>query len=162
MKYSESTFDMLKTREDCYLAHFIPANFELKTNIAQRLSVSADLYKRLVTKYPDYLTFFKNSNVIGDCLDTGNIFNLVVTETSDDIATCSTISVALEKLKRLCIEKRIKKLAISFVGLKISSNDIRFSTSINNEERIMTIKFTIANLIKYTFNDTTIEITNFI
>ena len=87
MNYSERNSTLLSMKADYYLAHFIPANFELKSNTALSLNASANILNTLNENYPEYLEFFNKSNLIADCLQTGNIFNLVVEENNTDMTT---------------------------------------------------------------------------
>ena len=160
MKYSECNSTLLSMKVDYYLAHFIPANFDLKSNTALSLNASANILDTLNENYPEYLEFFNKSNLIADCLQTGNIFNLVVEENNTDMTTTtySKVAVALEKLKSICMLKNIRKIAISFDGITFSNHDLKYNLSINNKERIIFYHSKLADLISYAFSDTPIYV----
>ena len=160
MIYKEQRFNILSMSGDYYIVHFIPANFNLKTYTAQQLNAKADLLNKLNEKYPNYLTFFKEGKLLADCLETKNIFSLITTADADEETTCSMVTLAFEKLRKICLDKHIKKLAISMEGVHFNGNELNFSTVIDNKEKVVSLKLKMANLIQYTFGNTNIEIVN--
>ena len=106
MKIVEKNGDVFTAGEDFYLAHCISQDCKLGAGIAVQFN------KRFELKYK--LSRITVANP--DCVLVGRIFNLVTKEKYWLKPTYETLKQSLEKMKTICLEKGIKKVAMPKIG----------------------------------------------
>ena len=116
MTYSEENKDLFTVPGDYYLAHCISADFGMGKGIVVEFNKRFDMKRKLQSKYPDYLNQYTHKRIGGDCLLEGNVFNLITKERYFNKPTIITMRLALEKMKQICLENDIKKIAMPAIG----------------------------------------------
>lgn len=116
MIYKEENRDLFVVPEDYYLAHCISADFGMGKGIVVEFNKRFDMKRRLQAKYPDYLNQYTRKRMGGDCLLEGRVFNLITKERYFYKPTIITMKLALEKMKQICLESNIKKIAMPIIG----------------------------------------------
>ena len=127
MKYSEENKDLFTVPEDYYLAHCISADFGMGKGIVVEFNKRFDMKRKLQTKYPDYLNQYTHKRIGGDCLLEDRVFNLITKERYFHKPTIITMRLALEKMKQICLENNIKKIAMPVIGCgldRMNWNDV--------------------------------------
>ena len=142
MTYREEIRDLFSVTDDYYLAHCISADFGMGKGIVVEFNKRFDMKKKLQSKYPDYLNRFTCHRSGGDCILEGRVFNLITKERYFEKPTIITMRVALEKMKKMCLENNIVKLAMPTIGAGLD----RLAWS------------DVSKQINYIFGDTDIEI----
>lgn len=116
MIYKEEVRDLFSVSEDYYLAHCISADFGMGKGIVVEFNKRFDMKRKLQSKYPDYLNQYTHKRIGGDCLLEGKVFNLITKERYFHKPTIITMRLALEKMKQICLENDIKKIAMPVIG----------------------------------------------
>lgn len=116
MIFKEEKRDLFTVADDYYLAHCISADFGMGKGIVVEFNKRFDMKHILQSKYPDYLNQWTHSNMIGDCVCEGRVFNLITKERYYNKPTYRSLTTALVKLKELCIDKQVAKLAMPVIG----------------------------------------------
>lgn len=98
---------------DYYLAHCISADFALGAGIAKQFVEKLDIKNKLISLYSEKR--FKK-DIIGKCLLTGNVFNLVTKEKYYYKPTYNSLECCLTNMKVYCLENNIKKIAMPKIG----------------------------------------------
>lgn len=142
MIYKEEVRDLFSVSEDYYLAHCISADFGMGKGIVVEFNKRFDMKRKLQSKYPDYLNQYTHKRIGGDCLLEGKVFNLITKERYFHKPTIITMRLALEKMKQICLENDIKKIAMPVIGCGL--------------DRLEWSK--VSDIIKDVFSDTDIEI----
>lgn len=127
MTYSEENKDLFTVSEDYNLAHYISADFGMGKGIVVEFNKRFDLKRKLQSKYPDYLNQYTHKRISGDCLLEGKVFNLITKERYFNKPTIITMRLALEKMKQICLENDIKKIAMPVIGCgldRLNWNDV--------------------------------------
>lgn len=127
MTYSEENKDLFTVSEDYNLAHCISADFGMGKGIVVEFNKRFDLKRKLQSKYPDYLNQYTHKRISGDCLLEGKVFNLITKERYFNKPTIITMRLALEKMKQICLENDIKKIAMPVIGCgldRLNRNDV--------------------------------------
>lgn len=127
MTYSEENKDLFTVSEDYNLAHCISADFGMGKGIVVEFNKRFDLKRKLQSKYPDYLNQYTHKRISGDCLLEGKVFNLITKERYFNKPTIITMRLALEKMKQICLENDIKKIAMPVIGCgldRLNWNDV--------------------------------------
>lgn len=127
MTYSEENKDLFTVSEDYNLAHCISADFGMGKGIVVEFNKRFDLKRKLQSKYPDYLNQYTHKRISGDCLLEGKVFNLITKERYFNKPTIITMRLALEKMKQICLENYIKKIAMPVIGCgldRLNWNDV--------------------------------------
>lgn len=142
MILKEEIRDLFSVSDDYHLAHCISADFAMGKGIVIEFNKRFDMKNILKTKYPDYITRFRSDNVKGDCISEGRVLNLITKERYFNKPTLETMRIALLRMKEICYEKEITKIAMPTIGAgldRLDWNDVK-------------------ELLKTVFEDTDIEI----
>lgn len=142
MIYREEVRDLFSVPEDYYLAHCISADFGMGKGIVVEFNKRFDMKSKLQRKYPDYLNQYTHHRIGGDCILEGRVLNLITKERYFHKPTIITMRLALQKMKKICIENNITKIAMPTIGAGLD----RLSWSAVSEQ------------IRLIFDDTDIEI----
>lgn len=116
MTYKEEIRDLFSVSEDYHLAHCISADFGMGKGIVTEFNKRFDMKNNLQTKYPDYLNQFTHHRTGGDCILEGRVLNLITKERYYEKPTIITMRLALQKMKKICIEQGIEKIAMPTIG----------------------------------------------
>lgn len=122
--------------DNYYLVHCISADFALGAGIAVEFNKLFNIKNKLQTLYPNY-KFDKY-----DCILIDKVFNLVTKDKCWHKPTYGSMLNALIKLKKLCKDNNVTKLAMPIIGCGL--------------DRLEWDK--VEELIKQIFKDTEIEI----
>jgi O-acetyl-ADP-ribose deacetylase (regulator of RNase III) len=142
MIYKEEIRNLFFVPEDYYLAHCISADFGMGKGIVVEFNKRFDLKKKLQSRYPDYISQYNHHRIGGDCILEGRVLNLITKERYFHKPTIITMRLALQKMKKLCIDNNITKIAMPTIGAGLD----RLAWSNVSEQ------------IKQIFDDTGIEI----
>ena len=116
MTYIEKVRDLFSVPEDYYLAHCISADFGMGKGIVVEFNKRFDMKNKLHAKDPDYLDRYNRHRIGGDCILEGRVLNLVTKERYFHKPTIITMRIALQKMKKICIENNIIKVAMPTIG----------------------------------------------
>lgn len=116
MIYREEVRDLFSVPKDYYLAHCISADFGMGKGIVVEFNERFDMKRKLQSKYPDYLNKYTHCRIGGDCILEDRVFNLITKERYFHKPTIITMRLALQKMKKICIENNIIKVAIPTIG----------------------------------------------
>ena len=142
MTYKEEVRDLFSVPDDYYLAHCISADFGMGKGIVVEFNKRFDMKQKLQTKYPDYLNQWTHKKMIGDCILEDRVFNLITKERYFQKPTYMSLTIALEKMKELCKELHVSKIAMPVIGCGLDKLDWD----------------NVSKIIKELFEDTDIEI----
>lgn len=142
MTYREEIRDLFSVPEDYYLAHCISADFGMGKGIVVEFNKRFDMKSKLQSKYSDYLNQYTHHRIGGDCILEGRVLNLITKERYFHKPTIITMRLALQKMKKICIENNIIKIAMPTIGAGLD----RLSWS------------AVSDQIHMIFDDTDIEI----
>lgn len=73
-------------------------------------------YEKYLMDQTLYLNQYTHKRIGGDCLLEGKVFNLITKERYFHKPTIITMRLALEKMKQICLENDIKKIAMPVIG----------------------------------------------
>lgn len=127
MIYREENMDLFSVSDDYYLAHCISADFNMGRGIVVEFNRRFDMKRKLQSKYPNYLSQYTHKRIGGDCILEGKVFNLITKERYFHKPTIITMRLALEKMKQICLENNIKKIAMPVIGCgldRLNWNDV--------------------------------------
>lgn len=127
MVYKEEVRDLFSVPDDYCLAHCISADFGMGKGIAVEFNSRFGMKQRLREKCPGYLDRFTRHRVGGDCVLEGRVLNLITKERYFHKPTIITMKLALEKMKQLCLENDIRKVAMPAIGAgldRLNWNDV--------------------------------------
>ena len=116
MTFTEIKKDLFTMSDDYYLAHCISADFKMGAGIAVLFNKHFDMKNILTQKYPKYYDDFVNHRIGGDCILEGRVLNIITKEHYFQKPTIITMMIALVKLKTVCLENNIKKIAMPTIG----------------------------------------------
>lgn len=116
MIYKEEVRDLFSVPDDYYLAHCISADFGMGKGIVVEFNKRFDMKRTLQIKYPDYIDQFTRHRIGGDCILEGRVLNLITKERYYEKPTIITIRLALQKMKKICKEYGITKIAMPTIG----------------------------------------------
>lgn len=116
MIFKEEKRDLFTVPDDYYLAHCVSADFGMGKGIVVEFNKRFNMKQILQSEYPDYLDQWIHDKMIGDCIHKGRVFNLITKERYYNKPTYRSLTTALIKLKELCIDKQITKLAMPVIG----------------------------------------------
>lgn len=116
MTFTEIKKDLFTMSDDYYLAHCISADFKMGAGIAVLFNKHFDMKNILTQKYPKYYDDFVNHRTGGDCILEGRVLNIITKEHYFQKPTIITMMIALVKLKTICLENNIKKIAMPTIG----------------------------------------------
>ncbi|NHK30256.1 MAG: macro domain-containing protein [Asgard group archaeon] len=135
MIYSEVKRDLFIVDEDYYLAHCISSDYIMSAGIAVPFDRKFGL-KEQFNKM--------NSNLLKypTCILLGRVFNLITKEKVWHKPTYDSLTQSLIKMRKICDEKRIKKIAMPKIGCGIDK--LQWSK--------------VSEIIKELFSDSEIEI----
>lgn len=142
MIYKEEKKDLFKVSSKYFLVHCISADFALGAGIAATFNRKFGLRNILKKDHPDYIMDWIRESKSYDCLQEGNVFNLVTKTRYYNKPTYSSLTGSLVKLRYICIRQNIKYLAMPKIGCGL--------------DRLMWDR--VSRIIKDTFADTDIEI----
>lgn len=142
MTYKEEVRDLFSAPDDYYLAHCISADFGMGKGIAVEFNKRFNMKSKLKNKYPNYLSQYINDGIGGDCVLEDRVLNLITKERYFHKPSIITMRIALQKMKKICIENNITKIAMPTIGAGLD----RLSWS------------AVSDQIHMIFDDTDIEI----
>ncbi len=143
MMYQEiNNKDLFTVPEEYYLAHCISADFALGAGIAVLFCRKFDMRNKLRAKYPNYLNKYIINDYKGECILEGRTFNLITKERCFHKPTYESLRMSLGKMRDICLELGITKLAMPKIGCGIDG--LSWST--------------VSTMIQDVFKDTEIEI----
>ena len=142
MTYKEEIRDLFSVPDDYYLAHCISADFGMGKGIVVEFNKRFDMKHKLQTKYPNFVNDYHHNRWGGMALIEGRVINLITKEIYFHKPTIITMRLALEKMKRICLEHNIKKIAMPVIGCGL--------------DRLEWCK--VSEIIKEVFEDTDVEI----
>lgn len=142
MTYREEYIDLFSIPEDYYLAHCISADFGMGKGIVIEFNERFDMKRKLQKTYPDYINQWHHNRMIGDCIQQDRVFNLITKERYWMKPTYESLKAALVKMKDLCSEIHVTKLAMPVIGCGL--------------DRLQWDK--VSEIIKDVFNNVDIEI----
>lgn len=116
MIFKEEKRDLFSVSDDYYLVHCISADFGMGKGIVVEFNRRFNMKQILQSKYPDFLNQWIHNKTIGDCMLEGKVFNLITKERYYDKPTYRSLTTALMKLKEMCLNKQITKLAMPVIG----------------------------------------------
>lgn len=116
MKYEEKMMNLFSVGNSYYLAHCISADFGMGKGIVVEFNRRFSMKQLLQTKYPNYLSWWDNAENKGDCLPEGQVFNLITKRNYWLKPTYQTLTNALIKMKALCVNNDIYKIAMPIIG----------------------------------------------
>ena len=116
MTYKEEIRDLFSVSDDYYLAHCISADFGMGKGIAVEFNKRFNMKNRLQVKDPDYLYRYNQHRIGGDCILEGRVLNLITKERYWMKPTIITMRLALQKMKQICLENNITKVAMPTIG----------------------------------------------
>jgi hypothetical protein len=116
MLYKEVQYNLFDIPSGYYLAHCISADFKLGKGIAVDFDRIYNMRERLQDNYPYYHENWVKENMIGDCIQVDNVFNLVTKEVYWSKPTYQSITVALTRMKEYCIQNNIWYIAMPKIG----------------------------------------------
>ena len=116
MIFREEARDLFSVPEDYYLAHCISADFGMGKGIVVEFNQRFDMKNKLRSKYPEYLKQYTHLGIGGDCILEGRVLNLITKERYFHKPTITTMRIALQKMKKLCAENNITKIAMPTIG----------------------------------------------
>ena len=123
MTYKEEIRDLFSVSEDYYLAHCISADFGMGKGIVVEFNKRFDMKHKLQSKYLDYLNQYTHHRIGGDCILEGRVLNLITKERYFHKPTIITMMIALKKMKEVCIENGITKIAMPTIGAGLDRLD---------------------------------------
>ena len=112
----EITGDLFEVGEDYFLAHCISADFSMSKGIVTEFDRRFGIGAALKAGYPKYRAVWQEEGRKSDCLLTGRVFNLVTKERYNYRPTYASVTGALEKMRDICKEQGIKKVAMPRIG----------------------------------------------
>ena len=116
MTYKEEIRDLFSVSDDYYLAHCISADFGMGKGIVVEFNKRFNMKNRLQVKDPDYLYRYNQHRIGGDCILEGRVLNLITKERYWMKPTIITMRLALQKMKQICLENNITKVAMPTIG----------------------------------------------
>lgn len=116
MQYHEEEKDLFKVDKTYYLAHCISADFGMGAGIAVLFNRRFDMKQRLRLKYPNYMDYWNERGLKGDCIVLDRVFNLVTKKKVYEKPTYDSLHAALLKCKKYAIENDIEKIAMPLIG----------------------------------------------
>ena len=143
MLYAETAKDLFEAADDRLLIQCISADFACDTGICIAFDNKFGIKHTLLELYGGaYLDSWFSLHKQGDCLRTGNVFNLVTRAKSHGSATEVCIRNSLLILKGMCREQNVTRLALTNLGMGL--------------ERVGWEK--VREIIKDVFKDTDVDI----
>lgn len=127
MTYKEEKQDLFSVPDDYYFAHCISADFGMGKGIVVEFNKRFDMKRILQSKYPDYLNEFTRYRLGGDCILEERVLNLITKERYFHKPTIITMRISLQKMKQICLENNIKKVAMPTIGAgldRLNWNDV--------------------------------------
>lgn len=116
MTYREEAGDLFAVPEDYCLAHCISADFAMGKGIVLEFNRRFDMKRLLRQRYPNYLADYRQNATGGDCLREGRVLNLITKERYFQKPTLATMEAALRRMRELCLEEGIAKVAMPTIG----------------------------------------------
>lgn len=144
MIYKEEIRDLFSVPEDYYLAHCISADFGMGKGIVIEFNKRFDMKNILMKKYPNYLDNWSwcIPGKTGDCILEGRVLNLITKERYFHKPTYTSMLYALEKMRMLCQQNNINKVAMPIIGCGLDRLDFNV----------------VSEIIKDVFKDEDVEI----
>lgn len=144
MIYKEEIKDLFSVPEDYYLAHCISADFGMGKGIVIEFNKRFDMKNILMKKYPNYLDNWSwcIPGKTGDCILEGRVLNLITKERYFHKPTYTSMLCALEKMRMLCQQNNINKVAMPIIGCGLDRLDFNV----------------VSEIIKDVFKDEDVEI----
>lgn len=112
MRYKEEKRDLFSVGSEYHFAHCISVDFGMGKGIVIEFNKRFDMKNKLKQAYPNYLQTW----IDGDCIKEGKVFNLITKERYYGKPTLITMKNALIKMKKICLEENITKIAMPKIG----------------------------------------------
>lgn len=112
MRYKEEKRDLFSAGSEYHFVHCISTDFGMGKGIVIEFNKRFDMKNKLKQAYPNYLQTWAN----GDCIKEGKVFNLITKERYYGKPTLKTMENALIKMKEICLEENITKIAMPKIG----------------------------------------------
>ena len=118
-------FNIFDLEDKYYLAHCISADFALGAGIAKEFDIRYDLRTKLFNRYPGYVLGKRimSNPEQADCILIDKVFNLVTKSRYWQKPTYDSLSVSLNKMKNICIQNNITKVAMPTIGCGLDKLD---------------------------------------
>lgn len=126
MYYHEEQMDLLKAPRGYAIAHCISADFALGAGVAKQINDVYEMRRQLRALYD--AGDWDASEWVGTCLICMDVMNLVTKERCFQKPTLETLRYALEDMKKVCQEYRIRKVAMPQIGCgldRLSWDDVK-------------------------------------
>lgn len=88
----------------------------MKLTFSVEFNKRFNMKNRLQVKDPDYLYRYNQHRIGGDCILEGRVLNLITKERYWMKPTIITMRLALQKMKQICLENNITKVAMPTIG----------------------------------------------
>lgn len=134
--------NLFNVDDSYHLAHCISADFGMGKGIVLEFNRRFNMKYILQHKYSTYLTYWDNTQPKGDCLQEGRVFNLITKRNYWLKPTYQTLTNALVKMKNICLNSGISKIAMPVIGCGLDRLEWD----------------TVSRIIQEVFRDTDIEI----
>jgi hypothetical protein len=119
MIYNEVKQDLFTVSDDYFLAHCISSDFVMGAGIAVPFDRKFNL------KYQFNQIKKKNPSLLAHptCIRLDRVLNLITKKNVWEKPTYDTMTGALEKMKKICLDEEIKKIAMPKIGCGIDGLD---------------------------------------
>lgn len=107
MKITEMQKDLFEVEDNHHLAHCISSDYALGAGIAVAFNKKYDMKRKL---------FLKGTGKYPDCIQIGNVFNLVTKNKCWEKPTYENLRSSLFLMKDAIVSKRITHLAMPRIG----------------------------------------------
>lgn len=128
MIYKEEVKDLFSVSDSYYFAHCISADFGMGRGVVVEFNKRFDMKNKMQTKYPNYINEWHSKRYHGDCILEGHVLNLITKERYFQKPTKANMEAALVKMKKICIQNHITKIAMPTIGAgldKLEWEDVR-------------------------------------
>ena len=116
MIFRQEIMDLFTVSDEYFFAHCISADFAMGKGIAVEFNKRYNMKNILQNKYLDYINQYHYKRMNGDCILEGRVLNLITKERYYEKPTYASITIALEKMRDICIKNNISKVAMPKIG----------------------------------------------
>ena len=116
MVYKEECRDLFSVSDDYYFAQCIGADFKMGKGIAVEFNNRFNTKGLLILNNPAYLSEYIDNEYAGDCILQDKVLNLITKRYYYNKPTYVSMREALVKMKSICLEHGIKKVAMPTIG----------------------------------------------
>jgi len=108
----EEMMDLFEVPVEYHLAHCISADLSVSKGIVTEFDRRFGIGAKLKAAYPGYRKQWRESGMKFDCIRTDRVLNLITKERCNYRPTYGSVRGALEKMRDICIENGIGKVAM--------------------------------------------------